>query len=291
MAQGASAKMFRHKKVTGEVIDQLRRAWHGRVAGRSLAWLVLTAVVGGGGMLVIGATLASAELYDGVVEQDGVAELDRPVLQWIVERRTPALDTWVTRYTDLGSAPYLTPIVVAAALLLCWWWRRWTPALLLTIAAAGSVLMTVIGKDLADRVRPPQSLAVAPFETSPAFPSGHALNSWVLLILIAYLIAARTSSRVLTIGAPAVAVVLAAAMGLSRVYLGHHWLTDVMVGWTLGTAWLAVIFTGHRLALLVASARRSKARRPRDPTLGRQADRSSARTCGRGPGTRGQPLD
>lgn len=238
--------------MTGRVIDRLRREWQGRSPDQSLAWLVLTAVVSVGGILVIGATIATAELYEGVVERDGAAELDRPVLHWVAERRTPALDTWVTHYTDLGSAPYLAPVVVVAALLLCWWWRRWTPAALLTIAAAGSVLLTVIGKDLADRARPPHSLAVAPFETSPAFPSGHTLNSWVLLILIAYLLATHTSNRILTIGVSAVAVLLAVAMGLSRVYLGHHWLTDVMVGWTLGTAWLAVIITGHRLAIFVA---------------------------------------
>lgn len=200
------------------------------------------------------ATLASAEIYEGVVEQDGVAHLDRPVLDWVVERRTPTLDAWVTRYTDLGSTAFMAPIVVLAALLLCWWWRRWTPAWLLAVAATGSVLMTVVGKEMVDRVRPPHSLAVAPFETSPAFPSGHTLNSWVLFILVAYLVALRSRGRALAIGAPVVAVLLAVMMGLSRVYLGHHWLTDVMVGWTLGSAWVAVIITGHRLALLVAVA-------------------------------------
>ena len=70
-------------------------------------------------------------------------------------------------------------------------------------------------------------------------------------ILIGYLVAVRTESRRRAVVVPVVAAVLAVAMGLSRVYLGHHWLTDVLIGWTLGTAWLVVIVTGHRLALTV----------------------------------------
>jgi len=238
-------------KATGWAVDAARRALPGRLSDRDLPWLVLAVIVGVGGALVVVTTMLSTLLYESVVERDGMAALDRPVLDWMVDRRTSTLDSWVTHYTDLGSTAYMTPIVVVAAGLLCWWWRRWTPALLLAVGATGSLLMTIAGKDLIGRVRPPRSLAVAPFETSPSFPSGHTLNSVVLLILIGYLIAVRTSSRVLTIAAPAVAVVLALAMGLSRVYLGHHWMTDVLVGWTLGLAWLAIIITGHRLALTV----------------------------------------
>lgn len=233
-----------------------------RLADRDLPWLVLgiTAVVGGA--LAVLATVASAGIYDGVEDREGLTALDRPVLDWVVSWRTPLLDDAITAYTDLGGTPLMVPIVLFAAGLLWWWWRRPTPAILLAIAAAGSLLMTVVGKHLVGRVRPPQELAVPPYESSPSFPSGHTLNSWVLWILIGYLVAVRANSRRLTVVAPVVATVLAMAMGLSRVYLGHHWLTDVLVGWSLGAAWLAVIVTGHRLALTL---RRRTSTSPEQP--------------------------
>ena len=65
----------------------------------------------------------------------------------------------------------------------------------------------------------------------------------------AYLVLLRLTSgraRVLTV---TLAAAFALTMGLSRVYLGHHWLTDVLAAWSLGLAWLALIITAHRLYL------------------------------------------
>ncbi len=215
-----------------------------------LAVLLVTAAIG---VLIAGIfTVLSAKIYESVTDRGGVAGLDRPVLDWMVDRRSAGLNTAVSDYTDLGGTVVMPVIATVAAVALALWWRRWTPILLMAVAAGGSVLLTVIGKQSIDRARPPQQFAVAPFETSPSFPSGHTLNSWVILLLIAYLISCRVESRGCRISVTAVAVVLAVAMGLSRVYLGHHWLTDVLVGWTLGSAWLIVVVTGHRLALTMA---------------------------------------
>jgi membrane-associated phospholipid phosphatase len=46
-------------------------------------------------------------------------------------------------------------------------------------------------------------------------------------------------------------------MGLSRVYLGHHWLTDVLCAWALALAWLTIVITTHRLLLTVRRRRLS----------------------------------
>ncbi|MBA2561257.1 MAG: phosphatase PAP2 family protein [Propionibacteriales bacterium] len=204
-------------------------------------------------------TVASAEIYDNVTDHNGIAGFDRPVLDQMIAWRTADRNSWVTHATSLGSASTMPIIATVAALAIAWWWRRWTPVLLMAIAAGGSLVMTVLGKEVVNRARPDHALAVPPFESSASFPSGHSLNTWVILGIVAYLVACRLGNTFAATVTVVVALVLAVAMGLSRVYLGLHWLTDVLVAWTLGTAWLAVIITGHRLALTVADRTRHTA--------------------------------
>lgn len=127
--------------------------------------------------------------------------------------------------------------------------RSWTPVILIIAAAGGSLLMTVAGKDLIGRTRPPMAAAVPPFEHSPSFPSGHTLNALVIAGIVAYLLLLRQHSRRTRILTVAVAVVFALTIGASRFFLGHHWFTDVLAAWFLGLAWLATVITAHRLYL------------------------------------------
>nr|WP_269449954.1 phosphatase PAP2 family protein [Auraticoccus cholistanensis] len=143
--------------------------------------------------------------------------------------------------------------------------RSWTPVILITAAAAGSLLMTVAGKDLVGRARPPLADAVPPFEHSPSFPSGHSLNALVVAGVVAYLLVLRQRTRrarVLTVTA---AALFALTIGLSRVFLGHHWFTDVLAAWILGVGWLAVVVTAHRLYL---TTRRRAVTAAEDPETG-----------------------
>lgn len=121
----------------------------------------------------------------------------------------------------------------------------------MAVAAAGSVAMTEAGKDLAGRARPPQGLAVPPYETSPSFPSGHTLNSTVIAIVLAYLVLLHVNSRIGRVVTVSALVLYALAMGLSRVFLGHHWFTDVVAGFVAGTAWAIVVILAHRLLVRV----------------------------------------
>jgi len=232
-------------------------------AGRWLAphqVLALTLVVG---LLVTSALAALAGgVYDAVVEADGVAGLDQPALDAAIGARSSTLNTVVTAYTDVGGPVGMPLLAAGTAIILSWAWRRWTPLVLVVATMLGSLALTVAGKAAVGRTRPPLAEAVPPYEHSASFPSGHSLNSVAFAGIVAYLLVRRLHrawARVLTV---ALAVAFAATMGLSRVYLGHHWLTDVLVAWALGLAWVSVVVTSHRLFL---TAHRRAARAPLPP--------------------------
>ena len=217
--------------------------------------LGLTLVLGLGLVTVL--TALTAEGYEAVVESEGIAGLDRPALDAAISARTSFGNDLVTTYTHLGGPVQMPILAAVAALAIALAWRQWTPIVLTAVTGLGSLLLTVVGKAAVGRSRPPLVDAVAPYETSSSFPSGHSLNSMALAGIIAYLLVRkqrRADARALTI---TLAAAFAVTMGLSRVYLGLHWLTDVLFAWTIALAWLTAVITAHRLYLTVHRRRRS----------------------------------
>ncbi|MGP0223329.1 phosphatase PAP2 family protein [Paenarthrobacter sp. NCHU4564] len=219
------------------------------------AALVFTLLLG----LAAAASLALVfgEVYESVTDADGVAGLDDPVLSAAKSVRSPELDVAVTAYTNIGGTVGMPLLATAIMVALALRRRSWTPVILMLAAGLGSLIITILGKPLFGRARPDLSDAIPPYEHSASFPSGHSLNSIVIAGIVAYLVILRLKTaraRVLTI---AVAVIFALTMGLSRVYLGHHWLTDVLAAWAIGVAWLALVITSHRLYLTVRTRRRT----------------------------------
>jgi undecaprenyl-diphosphatase len=211
-------------------------------AVQAATWvLVVTAAVGLA--IVAGITSVAEDVYESVADKNGLTVVDQPVLDQAVAWRSPGVDDAVTAYTDLGG-PIGMPVMVV-------FWRSRTPVVLMVIAALGSLAMTVVGKDFVGRARPPRSLAVPPFESSPSFPSGHTLNATVVIGVVVYLLLTKLHRAWARVAVLVAGVVVVLTMGLSRVFLGHHWLSDVVMGWLLGLAWLAVIITAHRLYLTV----------------------------------------
>ncbi len=220
--------------------------WLGMRIGAHFA-LILTLVVGAA--IAAGLTALFAEIYEAVEDADGVAGLDHPLLDFALTLRTPFTDGAATAYTNVAGVIGMPVLAVVIMVVLAIRRRSWTPVILIASAGAGSLLMTIAGKRLFGRARPPLADAVPPFEHSASFPSGHSLNAVVIAGIIAYLIVLRRATpagRTVTI---VVASLFAITIGLSRVFLGHHWFTDVLAAWVLGAAWLALVITAHRLYL------------------------------------------
>ncbi|MEE2033207.1 phosphatase PAP2 family protein [Rhodococcus chondri] len=154
----------------------------------------------------------------------------------LVELREPALTTAVTALTHTGG---IVAVSVVAAVAVVWLVRMARTAGAVLVAAAvltGWPVMTLL-KQFFDRDRPPQPERLLELQTL-SFPSGHAMMSAILATVFAVL-AVRSwpaGSRLRLIALTALGS-YTVTVGLSRVYLGVHWLTDVVVGWLLGVLW------------------------------------------------------
>ncbi len=144
--------------------------------------------------------------------------------------------------TALGGTPMLVVMAVIAGswLILI---RRPGAALFYTGALIGGSALSNSMKALIGRIRPDELYQAAPV-LGHSFPSGHALLSTVGWVVLALLLMQTQQSR----SARGFIMVMAAAIvlivGLTRIYLGAHWATDVIAGWALGAAWTALCWMG-----------------------------------------------
>lgn len=220
-----------------------------RVAERVGAHRALAITLAAGVVAVFLLAFLAARVYDAVTEQDGVAGLDVPLLHAVASLRSPFMDGFAGAVAYVFGTVGMPILALVAIVVLALRRRSWTPPILVVAAGLGSLAMTIAGKDIIDRHRPPLSAAIPPFEHSPSFPSGHTLNATVIVGVVAYLILLRRRTAAGRVTTAVVAVLIPLVVGFTRVLLGAHWFTDVLAGWLLGAAWLAMVITAHRLYL------------------------------------------
>lgn len=143
--------------------------------------------------------------------------------------------------TALGGYPVLAVISAVAAGYLLLAGRR-GGALLVVVSAVGGTVITSALKALFDRARPDLVPHLVEVQTL-SFPSGHSTLSAVVYLTLGVLLAAVHKGRRMKVYILGWAVALAVLVGLSRVYLGVHWPTDVLGGWSVGAAWALLCWT------------------------------------------------
>ncbi len=107
---------------------------------------------------------------------------------------------------------------------------------------AGSVALTIGLKQLVARNRPARIDLLGAIDHSYSFLSGHTLNSAVFIAVAAYLVTRPYRHPVTQPAIVFIAVLLEAGIGLSRLYLGYHWASDVLASWLVALAWLSVVY-------------------------------------------------
>lgn len=156
---------------------------------------------------------------------------------WLIRYfNNPSIDQAMIFISDLGEGPYFIFLIIVAYCLLLYE-KKWLELTTLTICLSGGALLVVLLKNLFQRARPDLFRVIA--ETGYSFPSGHALLSLCFYGIAAFLIIRNISTWRGRLAVATVAILFILAIGISRIYLGVHYPTDVVAGYAAGSMWLA----------------------------------------------------
>ena len=192
-------------------------------------------------------TILVAELLERMPGAMATAPFDAAIIRALAEHRVGWLTASFQMITGLGGEGFLVVVVLAAGLILRRQTNSWRPLFVLLAVAIGAVVLERVIKLVVARPRPPAAWMVIQ-EKGCAFPSGHAIRSATVYGGLAYL-ATRINAlgRRIHVALWMLAAGLSFLVGVSRVYLGVHWPTDVIGGWILAIAWLWLALSGPPL--------------------------------------------
>ncbi len=188
------------------------------------------------GLLVVGVGIwIFGGLLKDVIAETETALLDAPLLSFIVSHRQPWLTNIMILITTLGGPLFIIPAVVLLGVAFRYWYKNWQATWILALATASAGLFDLLLKELIDRPRPLLIWRLIEVPGS-AFPSGHAALA-VFYIITAYLITRKLAIWQYKVLVWILGGGMMIAIGVSRVYLGVHWPTDVVGGWILALVW------------------------------------------------------
>jgi membrane-associated phospholipid phosphatase len=236
-------------------------------------WGALVAFLTAGLALSIAAA-AVFGLLAGIVHGGGTQTVDERVLQWFAAHRSPLLDEIMFDITTLGDGVVLIMIAAIASVFLWITKHHWSVYILIVGMIGGKVLNTVL-KAAFDRNRP--SVVEWIYEvTSPSFPSGHAMGVFIGYGTVAYLVGRLSPTRRLRHVTWFIASVTIVAIGVSRMYLGVHYPSDVIAGFLAGLAWLAFVASSVTAVRFFAPRRPETAIEEHDLDAGGAGDEPAA---------------
>jgi undecaprenyl-diphosphatase len=202
-------------------------------------------------VLSAGGVWAFLELADAVGEGDS-HQIDEALILALRnpgDKADPIGSEWFEEvmrdFTALGGYAILTPLTCSVAIYL-WLRDRGRMAALMLIAVVGGVLLSTLMKSHFDRPRP-DLVPHGSYVLTKSFPSGHAMMAATTYLTLGAVMAEAERKRSLRIFFLVIGMFSAIVVGISRVYLGVHWPTDILAGWCAGAAWALFCWTIARL--------------------------------------------
>lgn len=181
-------------------------------------------------------------IADEFPEKAGLARLDTFVTSWLQTHGTETGESIFVGISYLGAQVVIALLVIVGIVLIVR--RNWRHLGALLVTCGGGALLNALLKTIFHRARP--TYASEFHMMSWSFPSGHAMDSLIVYGLFAFWLAeAKPAARRLIFAG---AAVLVGAIGFARIYLGVHYLSDVIAGYSAGVVWLMVCVTGYRFA-------------------------------------------
>lgn len=205
---------------------------------------LLLLMLGCGTLASLFAAWFLAEFHEEIAEPF-LHALDLTILSGIHAHDTPALTHLAFALTFIGSPRALVPAILVAAALL-WAKRLRRDAILLILGIGGAGLLDMALKLHFKRIRPDVPWAFVS-EHSFSFPSGHSVCAVVLYGMLTYLAWSHLRALWQQVAVILAALLLVIGIGLSRVYLGVHFPTDIAAGYAVGLIWLTPLIAGTEL--------------------------------------------
>ena len=222
------------------LLKNLVKFWREKVSPKITSLIATVGIVGIVSCLLI--IYVVAQISDEVLDREAFA-FDKSILLGIHAFTNPTLDRIMHFITGFNNPDFVS-IVAGIAFVLLLIKRCYPEAKIFVIDCAGGVVLSYGLKSVFGKARP-DLWQSAIEEVSFSYPSGHALGSTVLYGFLAYLFATRFPQYSWLIYLLAVSLIL--AIGLSRLYLGVHWPTDIIGGYGIGFLWLTFCITMLKL--------------------------------------------
>ncbi len=221
-------------------------------------YLPVVAILIAGALLTAWAGDGFIDLAEKVHAKDSALEqADSHVHDWTVSERSPGATLFFTIMTNIGGPIGVAAIVVAVSIVLAFR-RRWRWLIYVVVTAGGGGLLNLELKRYFARARPDVAEMLRR-ANGYSFPSGHALGSAVAFGALAYLAFRAIRSWAAKTAVIAFLYTLIAAVALSRVYLGVHWISDVLAGVTAGTVWVTTTTVAYETVRRIQRMRAGRA--------------------------------